>query len=285
MLQQIKIIFADIKIQHTVFALPFAVMSAFLAADGVPNPETMFWIVVAMFGARSAGMAFNRLADAEFDARNPRTADRALPAGKISKRFYGLFLAASSLLLVFASARLNTLALALSPVALALVFFYSLTKRFTAYSHVFLGLALASAPVGAWVAVRAEISLLALVLGAAVVFWLVGFDIIYACLDMEFDREHRLFSIPQRFGVERALKFAYASHAVMIIFLILLSAIAPKLGGAYLFGVGLVAGLLAFEHSLVKSDDLSKVNFAFFNVNGVISLALMLFVIVDCLWV
>ncbi len=284
MLAKLKIIFSDIKIQHTVFALPFAVMSAFLAADGMPKWETLGWILVAMFGARSSALAFNRIVDATLDEKNPRTVDRALTAGKINRTQYMEFLIFSAAIFVGAAAMLNQLALMLSPVALAIVFFYSFTKRFTVYSHVFLGFALSVAPVGAWVAVREEISLTSLILGAAVVFWLTGFDILYSCLDVEADRKNRLHSIPQRFGVARALQIARAAHGLMVIFLMILF-IDPQLGITYLAGVAVVAVLLAYEHSLVKSDDMSRVNMAFFNVNGVISILLMTLVIVDCVWV
>jgi 4-hydroxybenzoate polyprenyltransferase len=281
----LTVIFSDIKIQHTVFALPFAVMSAFLAAGGMPEVEKLVWIVICMVGARSAAMAFNRIVDARFDAKNPRTRDRALPSGKISLANYRVFLFASSALFVFSAWMLNTLAFYLSPLALAIVFFYSLTKRFTAFSHFWLGLAISVAPVGAWVAVREEISFTSLLLGAAVVFWLIGFDILYACLDVEADRENCLNSIPQRFGIETALKLALASHGVMVVFLLVLWEPTVLLGWFYLVGVALVAGLLLYEHSLVKKDDLSKVNTAFFNINGIISIGLMVFVIVDCVWV
>jgi 4-hydroxybenzoate polyprenyltransferase len=280
---KLKIIFSDIKIQHTVFALPFAVMSAFLAADGLPKWETLGWIVIAMFGARNAAMAFNRMVDARLDANNPRTENRALPSGEITVAQYAGFLLVSSALLVWASYMLNPLAFYLSPVALAIVFFYSITKRFTHWSHAYLGFALACAPVGAWVAVRAEISLVSLILGAAVVFWLTGFDIIYSCLDVEADHENEVYSVPKRFGVDRALKIAYAAHGIMIVFLLGMLW-HPALGTLYILGVAAVAGLLVYEHSLVKSDDLSRVNFAFFNVNGIISIGLMCVVIADCVW-
>lgn len=285
MFSKLAIIFSDIKIQHTVFALPFAVMSAFLAAGGMPETEKLVWIVVCMVGARSAAMAFNRIVDARFDAENPRTRERALPSGKVSVGNYWIFLVASSALFVFSAWMLNKLAFYLSPVALAIVFFYSLTKRFTAFAHFWLGLAISIAPVGAWVAIREEISFTSLLLGAAVVFWLIGFDILYSCMDVESDKLNRLHSIPQRFGVENALKIAFVSHAVMIVFLLVLSEPAVLLGPLYLVGVVLVAFLLIYEHSLVKKDDLSKVNMAFFNVNGIISIGLMAFVIVDCIWV
>ncbi len=282
---KLAIIFSDIKIQHTVFALPFAVMSAFLAAGGMPEIKKLLWIIVCMLGARSAAMAFNRIVDARFDKENPRTRDRALPSGKINVGNYAVFLVASSALFIFSAWMLNSLAFYLSPVALVIVFFYSLTKRFTAFSHFWLGLAISIAPVGAWVAIREEISFTSLLLGAAVVFWLIGFDILYSCMDIEADRINRLHSIPQRFGIETALKMALASHAVMVVFLLVLLEPTVLLGWVYLAGVALVAGLLAYEHSLIKKDDLSKVNMAFFNVNGIISIGLMAFVIVDCVWV
>ena len=282
---KLAIIFSDIKIQHTVFALPFAVMSAFLAAGGMPEIKKLLWIIVCMLGARSAAMAFNRIVDARFDKENPRTRDRALPSGKINVGNYAVFLVASSALFIFSAWMLNSLAFYLSPVALVIVFFYSLTKRFTAFSHFWLGLAISIAPVGAWVAIREEISFTSLLLGAAVVFWLIGFDILYSCMDIEADRINRLHSIPERFGVETALKMALASHAVMVVFLLVLLEPTVLLGWVYLAGVVLVAGLLVYEHSLIKKDDLSKVNMAFFNVNGIISVGLMIFVIVDCVWV
>ena len=282
---KLAIIFSDIKIQHTVFALPFAVMSAFLAAGGMPEIEKLLWIIVCMLGARSAAMAFNRIVDARFDKENPRTRDRALPSGKINVGNYAVFLVASSALFIFSAWMLNSLAFYLSPVALVIVFFYSLTKRFTAFSHFWLGLAISIAPVGAWVAIREEISFTSLLLGAVVVLWLIGFDILYSCMDIEADRINRLHSIPQRFGIETALKMALASHAVMVVFLLGLLEPTVLLGWVYLAGVVLVAGLLVYEHSLIKKDDLSKVNMAFFNVNGIISIGLMIFVIVDCVWV
>ena len=281
---KLAIIFSDIKIQHTVFALPFAVMSAFLAAGGLPETEKLVWIVVCMFGARNAAMAFNRIMDARFDKANTRTSNRALPAGLVDVKSYWIFLIASSALFIFSAWMLNPLAFYLSPVALVIVFFYSLTKRFTAFSHFWLGLAISIAPVGAWVAIREEISFTSLLLGAAVVFWLIGFDILYACMDVEADRGNRLHSIPERFGIATALKMAFASHVLMVIFLLVLWEPTVLLGWVYLSGVALVTGLLVYEHSLIKKDDLSKVNMAFFNVNGIISIGLMAFVIVDCLW-
>ena len=285
MFTELSIILSDIKIKHTVFALPFALMSAFLAAGGAPEMGKLVWIMVCMVGARSAAMAFNRIVDARYDAMNPRTCERAIPSGQVSVSSYWAFLILSSVLFVFSAWMLNKLAFYLSPVALIIVFFYSLTKRFTAFSHFWLGLAISIAPVGAWIAIREEISFISLLLGGAVIFWLIGFDILYSCMDVEADRANRLHSIPERFGVERALKLALASHVLMMLFLLLLLEPSVLLGPLYLAGVLLVACLLVYEHSLVKKDDLSKVNMAFFNVNGVISIGLMLFVIIDCIWV
>ena len=285
MFAKLSVIFADIKIQHTIFALPFAIMSAFIAAKGIPQAEKIIWIVVCMVGARSAAMAFNRVLDARFDAKNPRTQDRALPAGRVDIRSYWLFLIVSSAVFIFAANMLNSLAFYLSPVALLIVFFYSFTKRFTAYSHFWLGLAIAISPVGAWVAIREEISFSSLILGAAVIFWLVGFDILYSCMDVEFDRSSGLKSIPQKFGIENALRIAFASHGMMVLFLLGLLLFVGQLGVLYSIGVVVVAILLFYEHSLVRPDDLSRINIAFFNINGIISLGLMVFVIIDCVWI
>ena len=284
MFAKVSGILADIKIKHTVFALPFAIISAFIAAEGLPETEKMIWILVCMVGARSAAMAFNRIMDARFDKENPRTQNRALPSGLVDVKSYWIFLIVSSAIFIFAASMLNRLALILSPAALGIVFFYSVTKRFTAYSHFWLGLAISIAPVGAWVAIREEISFISLLLGAAVVFWLVGFDIIYSCMDVEFDQKRNLKSIPQKFGVKKALRIAFASHGLMVLFLFVLLLFASKLGALYLAGVVIVAGLLMYEHSLVRSDDLSKINVAFFNINGIISVGLMFFVVADCVW-
>ena len=281
--KNIKIIFSDIKIAHTVFALPFAVMSAFLASEGMPDFGILMWILIAMFSARNSAMAFNRIVDSKLDRLNPRTKDRALPARKSTAKQYWVFLILSSFVFLFSAYMLNSLAFALSPVALGIIFGYSFAKRFTSLSHLWLGVAISIAPVGAWVAVREEISIESLVLGTAVVFWLVGFDIIYSCMDVDSDRSNNLHSIPQKFGVRTALRLAFSSHCMMILFLILLLFI-PALGWVYFFGVILTAGLLFYEHSLVREDDLSLVNVAFFNINGIISVLLMLFVIVDCTW-
>jgi 4-hydroxybenzoate polyprenyltransferase len=260
-----------IKLSHSVFALPFALASAALAAGGAPSPRQVLWILVAMVGARSAAMGFNRLADHELDTRNPRTAGRELPSGRLTRREVWAFVALSAAVLVAAAAMLNPLCLALSPLALLVVFGYSYTKRFTAFSHAFLGLALAIAPVGAWLAVRGTVAWPPIVLGLAVLLWVAGFDTIYACQDAAHDRSVGLRSLPAGWGIARALLAARAFHVGAVLLLAALYALAP-LHPLYLAGVAAVAGLLAFEHSLVRADDLSRVDAAFFTVNGWISI-------------
>jgi len=282
MLKKIRIILEMIKFEHTVFALPFAFTGAVLAADGLPSGRTLLWITVAMVGARSAAMGFNRWVDREYDAANPRTSVRALPKGLVTPLQVMLFTLLSSVVLVFAAFMLNRLAFILSPLALAVVFFYSYTKRFTFLSHAFLGLAISLAPIGAWIAVAARIELPALVLGAAVLFWLTGFDVLYALQDMEFDRKAGLRSIPQRFGIRRSLWIARAAHGTTIIALIALYCMLP-LGWFYLAGIGIAFGLLVYEHRLVKEGDLSKLDMAFFNMNGFISVAIFVFTLLDTL--
>jgi 4-hydroxybenzoate polyprenyltransferase len=233
-----------------------------------------------MVGARSAAMAFNRLVDREYDAANPRTTTRALPSGLVSISFVVGFTIAAAALLVLAAAMLNPLALALSPVALVIVFFYSYTKRFTAWSHAFLGLALSIAPVGAWAAVTGRLAITPLCLGAAVVCWLIGFDIIYALQDVEFDRGAGLHSLPARLGPRRALALARFFHGMMVVFL-LLTGVVARLGGWYFAGVALAAALIATEHAIIRSDDLRRLNIAFFNVNIAVSAGLLLFTALD----
>ena len=260
-----------IRFSHSVFALPFALSSAVIAAGAGISWRQVAWILVAMVGARSAAMGFNRLADQPFDARNPRTAGRELPRGAISRGEVWVFVAASAATLVVAAAMLNPLCLALSPVALLIVFGYSYTKRFTALSHVFLGLALAVAPMGAWLAIRGRFEAPPVVLGLAVLFWVAGFDTIYACQDEAFDRAEGLHSLPARLGTRRALVLARLFHVIAVALLAAVYALAP-LHPIYLAGVGVVAGLLIYEHSLVRADDLSRIDAAFFTVNGWISL-------------
>ena len=281
-MKKLRIVLEMIKIEHTLFALPFAAMGALLAARGIPDGRILFWILVAMVGARSAAMAFNRLVDRDYDAKNPRTASRAIPAGLISVGFVRGFTALTSLLLILAAWQLNPLALLLSPVALGVVFLYSYTKRFTHWCHAFLGLALAIAPVGAWVAVRGDLTLVPLALGAAVVCWLVGFDTIYALQDAEFDKNAGLHSLPVRFGAQKALAIGRVSHVFMILLLVVLGRLA-ELHGWYFTGVALAAALITAEHVLISPTDLKRLNIAFFNVNIAVSSGLLLFTALD-LW-
>jgi 4-hydroxybenzoate polyprenyltransferase len=269
-----------IKVEHTLFALPFAFLGAFLGADGFPALPKWVWIILAMVGARSAAMSFNRWADHAYDAQNPRTRGRALPAGQLSRCFIVAFIAATSSLFIFACYRLNWLSLALSPVALLVVFFYSFTKRFTWTSHFFLGLSLACAPIGGWVAIRGTMEPGILLFGLVVALWIAGGDILYACLDIDFDRQAGLFSIPVRWGIAKALRIALGLHLSMLLVLAL---------AFFLFGLGwiswvgylLVAGLLALEHRLVSPTDIRRVNTAFFTMNAVISSVLFLTVAAD----
>jgi 4-hydroxybenzoate polyprenyltransferase len=267
-----------IKFSHSVFALPFALASAAVAAGGRVPWRELPWIVVAMVGARSAAMGFNRLADHALDGRNPRTAGRELPRGELSRREVWLFVALSAAALIGAAAMLNPLCLALSPVALLVVLGYSYTKRFTSLSHLVLGLALSIAPVGAWLAVRGRFSLAPIVIALAVLAWVAGFDTIYACQDVEFDRREGLRSLPALMGTRRALGVARALHVAAVILLAALYTLVP-LHAVYLAGVALVAGLLAYEHSLVSADDLSRVDAAFFTVNGWISVGYLAFTV------
>jgi 4-hydroxybenzoate polyprenyltransferase len=271
-----------IKFSHSIFALPFALASATLAARHGYTAGALTWIVVAMVAARSAAMGFNRLADQEIDARNPRTAGRELPRGLLGRSEVWAVVLFSAALFVLAASRLNPLCLALSPVALLLVFGYSYAKRFTALSHLILGLCLAVAPVGAWLAIRGRFAQEPLVLGLAVLFWVAGFDVIYACQDVEFDRGHGLHSIPARLGVGRALLLARLFHVLTVGLLLVLFAITP-LHPVYLAGVLLVAVLLGYEHSLVKEDDLSRVDVAFFTLNGWISVGYLAAVVLAVL--
>jgi 4-hydroxybenzoate polyprenyltransferase len=268
-----------VRLSHSIFALPFALASVALAAQGGLRWGQVLWIVIAMVAARSAAMGFNRLADQELDARNPRTAGRELPRGVLTRAEVWTFVALSAGALVLAAAMLNPLCLALSPVALAIVFGYSYTKRFTSLSHLVLGLALGIAPIGAWLAVRGRFAPTPVVLALAVLAWVAGFDIIYACQDTDFDRRERLHSLPARLGIPRALRLARALHVAAVGCLALVYRLAP-LHPVYLAGVGLVALLLVYEHSLVRADDLSRVDAAFFTVNGWISAGYFVFTLV-----
>jgi 4-hydroxybenzoate polyprenyltransferase len=282
-LAKLRVVLEMIKIEHTLFALPFAFLGAVLAANKIPSWQQIVMICVAMVGARSAAMAFNRLVDRGYDAKNPRTSGRAIPAGLLSVPFVIGFTIFSSVLLIGASYFLNPLALLLSPVALALVFFYSLTKRFTAWSHAWLGLALSVAPIGAWVAVRGSlVEWTPFLIGAAVVCWLIGFDIIYALQDVEFDKQAGLNSVPAKYGARTALNIGRVAHALMIGFLVLVG-VSDHLGALYYVGVGLAALLIAIEHAIIRPDDLRRLNIAFFNVNIAVSTGLFLFTTLDVL--
>jgi len=271
-----------IKWEHSVFALPFALCGAMLAAGGMPTPAQLGWILLCMISARSAAMAFNRLADAHIDAANPRTATRAIPAGVLSQKFVTLFVTASCVIFVVAAAQLNRLALYLSPVALAIVLLYSFTKRFTRWSHLLLGFALGIAPAAAWIAVRGSLDLRILILTAAVTFWVGGFDVLYACQDIDFDRTYGLNSIPQAYGIRSALWLSRILHLMMLALLLVL-VLMFGLGKIALLGVLAVALLLAYEHSLVSATNLSRLNAAFFTMNGVISVVFFVFVAIDVL--
>jgi 4-hydroxybenzoate polyprenyltransferase len=276
---RIGVVLEMIKFEHSVFALPFAFVGALLAArseGSLPTWRQILWIVVAMVGARSAAMTVNRIADLAYDRRNPRTANRALATGHLSVGFAWVFTLASSALLVLAAWQLNPLALQLSPVALAILFFYSYTKRFTIWSHFVLGFCLGISPAAAWIAIRGSLDGRMLILCAVVTLWVGGFDVLYACQDVEFDRNEGLFSIPEKFGIARALGIARVMHAVMVGLLIWLAGTFHLAWPAWV-GIALVAALLAYEHSLVKPNDPSKMNAAFFTVNGYISLLFLLF--------
>jgi 4-hydroxybenzoate polyprenyltransferase len=264
-----------IKIEHTLFALPFAFLGALLAAGGLPTLRQLVWITLAMVGARSAAMAFNRIADREYDARNPRTSSRAVPAGRLSVSFVWAFTLVSAALFFLAAAMLNRLTLILAPVALASVLLYSYTKRFTSLSHVVLGWCLCIAPTGAWIAVRGALdSAVPLLLSLVVLLWTAGFDVLYACQDYDFDREVGLRSIPARVGVARALWFSRLLHAGAFAALVALYFL-TSLGVLALAGVVSTGALLVYQHSLVRAGDLSRLDAAFFTTNAFVSVILL----------
>jgi 4-hydroxybenzoate polyprenyltransferase len=281
-LHNLRVTLEMIKWEHSIFALPFALCGAMLAAGGFPTVHQLAWIIVAMIAARSSAMAFNRWADASIDAANPRTSARALPAGHLSPAFVVTFVVVSSTIFILAAWQLNRLALWLSPVALAVLLLYSYTKRFTRWSHLVLGFALGIAPAAAWIAVRGSLDPRILLLTAAVTFWVGGFDVLYACQDFDFDRQTGLHSIPRYLGIRRALWVARSFHMIMLALLVALLW-SFGLGKLAIAGVAVVAALLAYEHSLVAPDDLSKLNAAFFTMNGVISVLFFVFVAGDLL--
>jgi 4-hydroxybenzoate polyprenyltransferase len=263
-----------IKFEHTLFALPFAILGAVLAAGGMPTAWQLLWITLAMFGARSTAMAFNRIADREFDALNPRTSERALPAGTLSVGFVWVFTLVSAAIFIISAAMLNRLALALAPVALASLLLYSYTKRWTLLSHLFLGWCLGLAPTGAWIAVRGTIdSPVPLLLSLVVMLWTAGFDVIYACQDYDFDRRAGLHSIPRKFGIKLALWVARLFHAQAFATLVALYLV-TNLGALALVGVIATGALLIYQHMLVRGGDLSRLNAAFFTTNAFVSIIL-----------
>jgi 4-hydroxybenzoate polyprenyltransferase len=280
--RNLKITLEMIKWEHSIFALPFAFCGAMLAAGGLPAWRPMAWIVVAMVSARSAAMAFNRLADTSIDAANPRTSTRALPVGRLTPAFVTTFVLAACGIFVLAASQLNRLTLMLSPLALVVILLYSYTKRFTRWSHLILGFALGIAPAAAWIAVRGSLDPRILLLTAAVTFWVGGFDVIYACQDHDYDRSHGLHSLPRHLGIRNALIIARLFHIVMIGLLVALI-VTFGLGKLAFVGVIAVAALLLYEHALVRHDDLSKLNAAFFTMNGVISVVFFAFVASDLL--
>jgi 4-hydroxybenzoate polyprenyltransferase len=269
-----------IKWEHSIFALPFALMGAVLAAGGWPPLRVLGWIVVCMVTARSAAMAFNRLVDAKFDAQNPRTAERAIPAGQLSNKFVGAFTVVASAAFLLSAAMLNPLTTELSPAALGIVLVYSYMKRVTRWSHLVLGLALGIAPAAAWIAVRGTIEPRVLLLTAIVMLWVGGFDVLYACQDVEYDRGAGLFSVPAAFGLAGAFRIARIMHLGMVVLLFVMVHVFG-LGRIALVGMVVVTLLLIYEHSIVSPRDLRRMNAAFFTLNGVISVLLFVFVAAD----
>ncbi len=278
--EQLRLFLELIKFPHTIFALPFAFTGAILAAEGIPSGEKLFWILIAMVGARTGAMGVNRLVDKELDALNPRTADRALPRRLIDSRTVLLFVIVAFALFVFAAAQLNRFSLLLSPVAIALMVSYSFTKRFTSLSHLVLGCCLACAPIGAWIAVRGDLTIAPLLLGLAVLLWVAGFDILYSLSDIDFDREHRLYSIPVRLGVRTGMRVSLLFHTAVPLLLGLLGHLL-QLGSVYYGGLFLILLLLAYEHGMLRRHGLKRLDVAFFNVNGIISLTFFTFTFLD----
>ena len=273
MIKKIRILLEMIKFEHTVFAMPFALMGAFLAKRGVPDAATFFWVVMALTGARTAAMGFNRIADREFDRANPRTSTRAIPAGEVRIWEAWIMVLLASALFFYSCYSLNRLTLSLSPFALGLAFFYSLTKRFTWLCHLVLGIALAFSPLGGWVAVKGSLEGFPFVLSLGVLFWVAGFDTVYACLDCEYDRGVGLFSIPSRFGKEKAFTIAVFLHGIAFL-LFAATGIMAKLNFIYFIGVALTGFALFYQHLVVNPRDLSRIQLSFFTMNGLISIVL-----------
>ncbi len=273
MFKKIAILLEMIKFKHTVFALPFALMGAFLAAGGPPNYRVFIWVVAAMFGARTCAMGFNRIVDARFDGRNPRTAGRAIPSGKVKMGEAWAMVLIAAAIFFLACYELNRLTLLLSPLALGLTLLYSLTKRFTSFCHLVLGLALAFSPLGGYVAVSGSLSGFPYVLSLAVLLWVSGFDMVYACMDADFDRRTGLYSIPASFGSKRAFRLAALFHFLAFV-LFLITGIESGLNYLFFIGLGVAALCLLYQHLIVKPDDLSRIQVSFFQMNGMVSLIL-----------
>ncbi|HZK84124.1 MAG TPA: UbiA-like polyprenyltransferase [Desulfosporosinus sp.] len=279
-MQKLKVFYEMIKFEHTLFALPFAYLGAFLAAKGVPPFLKLFWITLAMIGARTAAMSLNRLVDRHIDARNPRTAQRALPAGQLKVNEVYLYTVLSFLLLGYSAYQLNSLALWLMPIAVFFLVLYSYTKRFTWACHIVLGISLGLAPAGAWIGVTGHWALTPILLGLGVMTWVAGFDVVYACQDVEFDRQEGLHSIPAIFGLQRGLELSAALHIIAPIFFIAVGMV-MSMNWLYYVGVAIAIVLLYRQHRLVSADDFSKIGVAFFDLNGYLSLLLFVFSILD----
>ena len=279
-MHKLKVFFEMIKFEHTLFALPFAYLGAFLASNGVPSGSKLFWITLAMIGARTAAMSLNRLIDRHIDARNPRTAQRALPAGQLRVREVYLYTVLSFLLLGYSAYKLNLLALWLMPIAVFFLVLYSYTKRFTWACHFALGISLGLAPAGAWIGVTGHWALAPILLGFGVMTWVAGFDVVYACQDVEFDRKEGLHSIPAIFGVQRGLEISSFLHIIAPLFFIAVGVV-MSMSWLYYMGVAIAIALLFRQHRLVSVDDFSKIGVAFFDLNGYLSLLLFAFSILD----
>ncbi|MCI0469230.1 MAG: putative 4-hydroxybenzoate polyprenyltransferase [Nitrospirae bacterium] len=279
-MERAALYFRMIKFSHSVFALPFAFTGAILAASGIPSIRQLLWISAAMVGARSAAMGLNRIIDRKIDAENPRTKNREIPSGKISVKHATLFIAASLCLFFYAAYQLNPLCLKLSPVAAIFLVFYSYTKRFTWASHFFLGIAISAAPLGAWIAVKGSFDMEIIPLALAVVFWLAGFDLLYATQDIEFDKKYGLYSIPQRFGIKRSLLLSRVFHSLAWLLLIW-TGFVFNLSSLYWIGMTFVLVLFVYEHALIRSEDMSRLDVAFFNMNGYIAAAVFIFTLAD----
>ncbi|TGE34437.1 UbiA-like polyprenyltransferase [Desulfosporosinus sp. Sb-LF] len=279
-MHKLKVFFEMIKLEHTLFALPFAYLGAFLAADGIPSAFKLIWITLAMIGARTAAMSLNRLIDRHIDARNPRTAQRALPAGQLRVNEVYIYTLLSFLLLGFSAYRLNLLALWLMPIAVFFLVLYSYTKRFTWACHLVLGISLGLAPAGAWIGVTGHWALAPILLGLGVVTWVAGFDVVYACQDVEFDRKEGLHSIPAIFGLRRGLEISSFLHMLAPLFFIAVGVV-MSMHWLYYVGVAIAIILLFRQHRLVSADDFSKIGVAFFDLNGYLSILLFVFSILD----